>query len=63
LGLGITRGRAQSCSEFLGARVLDSFRSKYPSLVATSWMLEVQTVGLQFPKINNGRLAIGQLHG
>jgi len=41
----------------------DTKRRKYAGLVPATWVLRVQAVGTQLVDINNGSVAIGQLHG
>ena len=49
-------------SEFFRIGLPDSDRCKHPCLVSAAWMQRVQAVLLQLPTIDNGMLAIGQLH-
>jgi hypothetical protein len=62
LGFGVAGCCEDGRPEFFRVGVPDSDRCKHPCLVSAARVLRVQAVPLQLPIIDDGALAIGQLH-
>jgi len=57
-----TRRRDKGRPEFLRILPPDSSRCKDPRLITAAWMQCIQAVQLQLPNIQDGPLAVRQLH-